>query len=192
MKRIVVTLLLTLPLIANALVIDSPSAAISFSGVGDTVDILDGADILAGSGGDSLSFSGLNNLVNISGGTLQGGIGFSGFDHVFNISGGSIFGDIGFSGFDHIFNITGGLFNGSITGSGYDHIFNFTGYDLVLNSNNVSGYLLDGSAIDLDISGAFIDAQINITNIASVSEPSSIVLLALGLLALITRSRQLR
>lgn len=190
MKRIIATLLLTLPLIANALVIDAPSAAISFGGVGDTIDILDGADILADSDGDSLSFSGLNNLVNISGGMLQGGIGFSGYDHVFNISGGSIFGDISFSGFDHIFNITGGLFNGNITGSGFDHIFNFTGYDLVLNSNNISGYLLDGSAIDLNVSGSFSGAQINLTNVASVPEPSSAVLLILGVLGLTVRSRQ--
>lgn len=161
MKKILLALLLLSPLASHAMLINTPSAPISFGGFNVTVDVESGANIAANASGSSIGFSGFDHIINISGGELQGGLLFSGFRHVFNI--------------------TGGVINGDIRGSGFDHIFNFTGSNLVLNGQNITGFLLDGSAIDLNLSGGLVRQQINLINIASAPEPSTFMLLLLGL-----------
>jgi len=159
MKLIITILFLLSSWITNAatVTIDSPSSDIRFGGLGNTLNIIDGADIMMDTGGYSIAISGFEHVINISGGILQGGVNFSGFDHEVNI--------------------TGGVINGDIFGNGFRNIFNFVGYDLVLESNNITGFLQDGSSIDLNIRGP---NQINITNL-SVPEPFLVVLLLLGL-----------
>ncbi len=58
---------------ANAMLINSPSAPVTFGGTGVTLDVVSEANIAADSSGRSLLFSGFDHIINISGGILQGG-----------------------------------------------------------------------------------------------------------------------
>lgn len=147
---------------ANAMVISGPSAPVNLGGFDNTLDILDGADIDTDLSGSSVTISGFTHIINISGGIVQG--------------------DIRFSGFDHTFNVTGGMLLGDILGSGFNHVFNFSGFGLSLSGNNVTGRLLDGSPIDLNIDAGF-NAAINLTN-STVPATSTIAMIALGLAGL--------
>jgi hypothetical protein len=152
--------------------------SINTEGSGHIIDI---------SGGDIngvIAGSGVSHIFNVSGGSILGDVGASGANHTFNISGGTIGGDVYSSGYMHIFNISGGLFGGDFVSSGYAHTFNFTGVDLQMVGNQISGFLLDGSFIDSSIDPIFEHYEINITNIASVPEPSIIALFGFGLVGL--------
>jgi hypothetical protein len=157
-------------------------------------------------GGDAInSQTGLD--LDISDGRFQGGNGDnyggdainSGGYHSSTISGGYFDAGSGLlddgwllhlTGMGH-FDITGGYFGYDNVGNGFG-IFNNTtvdvhGWDLELNDNLLTGYLLDGSWIETTVTLAFNEnfspGTLNIVNHenANVPEPGSLMLLAIGL-----------
>ncbi|MCR8923831.1 PEP-CTERM sorting domain-containing protein [Dasania sp. GY-MA-18] len=181
LKLSIAALGLIFSLTANAIVISGPTAGTVYS---DNVDLITGGVV-----NGNLGLNGFGYTANIYDGLITGDLGvLNGINHTANIMGGSIANDIRLNGIDHIINITGGSFGGEFFTNGFDSIVTVTGYGLSVLGNfnsyagaQVTGFLSDGSAINNIFRSNGSGHVLNIVNTASVSEPSTIGLLLMGL-----------
>ncbi len=118
-------------------------------------------------------------------GDLIGSEGLQGF-----IEGGAIDGDLRAS-VGGVLDISGGLFGGGATSLwslGGAQVMNVWGWDLLLTDSRLTGYLLDGSRLDVDV--AFSQTFSGALNLHNVPEPDTLALFGLGLLAVFFARRK--
>ena len=119
-------------------------------------------------------------------GDLIGGEGIQGF-----IAGGSLDGDLR-AIFGGVFDIYGGQFGGGNPGSlwslGGAQVMNVFGWDLMINDARLTGFLLDGSRLDVNL--AFSQTFNGALNLINVPEPGTLALFGMGLLGAFVARRK--
>jgi hypothetical protein len=98
------------------------------------------------------------------------------------IAGGSVDGNLRAS-FGGLLDIYGGQFGGgnpaALWSLGGAQVMNVYGWDLVLRDSRLTGFLLDGSRIDVNV--AFSSSFTGALNLVNVPEPGTLALFGVGL-----------
>ena len=107
------------------------------------------------------------------------------------IAGGSLDGDLRAS-FGGVFDIYGGQFGGgdpdSLWRLGGTQVMNVHGWNLMVNDARLTGYLLDGSRLDVNV--AFSQTFNGALNLINVPEPGTLALFGVGLLGAFVARRK--